>query len=332
MKMKALHLTAPNKLEVVEKETPKPRKGQVLVKMAYSPINPSDLAFLTGQYGIQKPFPTVPGFEGSGTVMESGGGFYANFLKGKRVACVAHEKLDGPWAEYMVTEAGRCVALDKGVTFEQGSMSFVNPMTALDFIDKAKSGGFSGIVMSAAASSLSKMVHHLARKEGLAFAGVVRRAGQVEKLKTWEVDLVVNSESEAWRDELKSWAGSKGKLLFPDAVGGGDLPSKVLSCLPSESLMLIYGSMNQEDPGAYIPRLFIFNEYEIAGYWLSKEAGRRSFFQSLMMTRRVQQMLKSGFESDIQAKFRLENFQDALTMYTENMSKGKVLFELGGDS
>lgn len=46
-------------------------------------INPSDLMFMRGLYGIKKKLPIVPGFEGSGNVVSSGGGFYASYLKGK---------------------------------------------------------------------------------------------------------------------------------------------------------------------------------------------------------------------------------------------------------
>ncbi|MGR3812185.1 alcohol dehydrogenase catalytic domain-containing protein [Jiulongibacter sp. NS-SX5] len=326
--MKALHLTSPNSLEVVEKPIPKPRKGQVLVKMAYSPINPSDLAFLTGNYGIKKPFPTVPGFEGSGEVIESGGGFYANYLKGKNVACVASDKLDGPWAEYMVTDAAKCVVIGKNVELQQGSMSFVNPLTALDFIKEAKAAKCDTIVMSAAASALSKMVHYLAQKEGLAFGGVVRREDQVNKLQTWGVDYVANTSEENWMDGLKEWSAKRKKVLFPDAIGGSDVPSKILRCLPARSKMLIYGSMNFEEPAVYIPRDFIFYEYEVAGYWLSKRAGNKTFLQALKDTRAVQQMLSAGFENDIQATFKPEEFAKALETYNTGMSKGKVLFDL----
>ena len=55
-------------LKVVEKPVPRPKSGQVLVKIAAAPVNPADLAFMNGQYGVRKPLPTVPGWEGSGTV------------------------------------------------------------------------------------------------------------------------------------------------------------------------------------------------------------------------------------------------------------------------
>lgn len=48
---------------------PAPGPGQLLLRMAAAPINPSDLGFLNGSYGFRKPFPIVPGLEGSGTVI-----------------------------------------------------------------------------------------------------------------------------------------------------------------------------------------------------------------------------------------------------------------------
>ena len=72
---------------------PSLKEGQVLVKMAAAPINPSDLVFLRNQYGVKKKLPVVPGFEGSGTVVSANGGLYCKWLVGKRVACHAPEEL-----------------------------------------------------------------------------------------------------------------------------------------------------------------------------------------------------------------------------------------------
>lgn len=55
---------------------PVPQPGQVLIRMEAAPINPSDMAFLRGMYdGVQ--LPIIPGNEGSGTVIASGGGIMA---------------------------------------------------------------------------------------------------------------------------------------------------------------------------------------------------------------------------------------------------------------
>jgi NADPH:quinone reductase-like Zn-dependent oxidoreductase len=72
--------------ELIELPIPTPDTGEVLVKMHSSPINPSDLAFLSGDYGIKKELPVVPGLEGSGNVVEAGKGFLPKLWKGKNVA------------------------------------------------------------------------------------------------------------------------------------------------------------------------------------------------------------------------------------------------------
>src|ERR1035438_6188222 len=76
--MRAVQLRAydgnPESVAVVELPVPRPGPGQVLIRVAASPINPSDLMFIRGLYGFKKPLPAVPGFEGSGTVVEAGSG------------------------------------------------------------------------------------------------------------------------------------------------------------------------------------------------------------------------------------------------------------------
>src|SRR5215510_8855331 len=73
-------------LAVRELPMPEPKHGQVLVRIAAAPCNPSDLLLLQGKYGTLKTLPTVPGWEGAGTVVATGGGLLGRWLVGKRVA------------------------------------------------------------------------------------------------------------------------------------------------------------------------------------------------------------------------------------------------------
>ena len=56
----------PEGIAVADLPVPRPGPGQVLVRVAASPINPSDQMFLRGLYGFKKPLAAIPGFEGSG--------------------------------------------------------------------------------------------------------------------------------------------------------------------------------------------------------------------------------------------------------------------------
>src|SRR3990172_4471547 len=108
-------------LKLMERAVPPLRRGQVLVRIEAAPCNPSDLLLLQGKYGTLKTLPTVPGWEGAGTVVASGGGLLAGWLKGKRVACALRDDRDGTWAEYFVADAADCIPLKRQVTFEQAA-------------------------------------------------------------------------------------------------------------------------------------------------------------------------------------------------------------------
>ena len=106
--MKAVILPAYNKnvlramlsLKVEEIPIPIPQKDEVLIKIEATPCNPSDIAFMQGGYNIVKTLPSVPGFEGAGTVVSTGDSSEAKKLFKKPVSCFTQEDSHGTWAEY----------------------------------------------------------------------------------------------------------------------------------------------------------------------------------------------------------------------------------------
>jgi NADPH:quinone reductase-like Zn-dependent oxidoreductase len=133
--------------EVAEVPLPALRPNELLVKIECSAINPSDLSHLRGTYNryvhllppqvisITQPqyvplplqlcsaqrekLPCQLGFEASGTVVKTGGGFISSLLLGKRVGCVTSEGRF--WAEYAVVKPERCIILPSTSSFEEGT-------------------------------------------------------------------------------------------------------------------------------------------------------------------------------------------------------------------
>src|SRR5207248_4959482 len=145
-------------LEVLERPLPTPRRGQVLVKIAAAPCNPSDLLLLQGKYGVLKKLPTVPGWEGAGTVVATGGGLLARWLRGKRVACALRADRDGTWAEYFVANANNGIPLKAELPIEQAAGLIVNPFTAMGLLATARGDGHGAAVHTAGASQLGRML------------------------------------------------------------------------------------------------------------------------------------------------------------------------------
>ncbi len=315
-------------LQVRTCPVPQPKPGQVLVKMAASPINPSDLSFLEGTYKFTRPYPAIPGLEGSGTVVANGGGFMGNLVMGKRVACSSVPSEGGTWAEYMVTQANLCIPLQADLSMEQGAMLLVNPLTAMAMIEMAQKGGHASIVNSAGASALGKMLIRLGKQAGIGVVPVVRRAEQVQELTALGATHVLNTSDPDFDKQYRATTKSEKATLILDAVGG-KLTFRLLQGAPSRSVLVLYGGLANE-PTSFHPGSLIFEKKRIQGFYLTDWLGSKNLLQTLRITQKVQQLLKSGsLQSQVKQRFPLADAQQGLEAYRAEMSGGKVLFVMG---
>jgi NADPH:quinone reductase-like Zn-dependent oxidoreductase len=315
----------PESVAVVEMPIPRPGPGEVLIKVHASPINPSDLMFIQGLYGFKKPLPAVPGFEGSGTIVESGVGMMSRFLKGKRVACAAADaKLSGGmWAEYVVTAAQFCMPLRKDIDLEQGAALLVNPITAWAMMEEARRGHHRAVVQTAAASALGRMVARLGKRFSLPVINLVRRAEQVELLRAMGAEHVVNSSEAGFEETLRDLCHKLGATIGFDAVAG-ETSAIVLRAQPPGARLLVYGGLSlqpsQADPGS-----LIFEGKRLEGFWLSAWLRSKNLFGQLQLSRQIQNLLGGELKTEFQAKLPLRDAARALQQYASNMTAGKVL-------
>ncbi|MCB8982055.1 MAG: zinc-binding dehydrogenase [Ardenticatenaceae bacterium] len=316
-------------LRVVQRPVPQPGPQDVLIQVAAAPINPSDLSFLQGRYGFQKTLPTIPGFEGSGTVVAVGRetGLMGRFLLGRRVACVTQQHGEGLWAEYAVTSVNYALPLAGAVSLEQGAMSVVNPLTAVALIDSAKKGGHKAVLNTAGASALGLMLHRLGQQEGIEVINIVRQAEQVTQLKQQGMRTVLNSSSATFAEELSDLChGQKIRLAF-DAIAG-ETPQRLLAAMPDHSRVTVYGNLAQKDV-ALNPGGLIFQDKSVDGFWLTRWVGQKNFLQSLLMWRRAQTLLLSALKTEVRARYPLAQAPQAVAEYEAAMSGGKVLLVMG---
>src|SRR5262245_25250489 len=228
-------------VELVERPVPTPGRGQVLVHMRAAPINPNDLMFLDGAYEVKKPLGTLAGFEGSGTVVASGGGAIARYMLGRDVACAAGDG-DGTWAEYVCVDAMRCAPLGKGIDPLQGAMLLTNPMTATVLLETAQRAGYRAFVQNAAAGALGRMLVRLCARERLALVNVVRRREQAEALRAIGADHVVVTAEPGAAAELRALCDRLAVRFAFDAVGG-ESTGQLAGAIGKGGRLLVYGML-----------------------------------------------------------------------------------------
>lgn len=301
---------------------PEPGPGEVLIRMQASPINPSDLSMIRGDPPGSL-YPCTPGLEGSGIVVRAGSGLFPALRKGKRVACTPVPGKDGAWAEYMVTSAMRCSPLPAHITPEEGSMMLVNPMTALAFMDMAKKGKHRAIVNNAAASALGKMLIRLSVKYHVPLINIVRKESQVKALEQLGAGYVLNSSDGGFRENLQKLVRDLGATLILDAVAGRQT-SELLAAAPPSSTLIVYARLSGENI-EFPPGLLIRDNKQLSGFFLGDWLRSKNLFFKIRLLNRVGRLLRGTLASPISRKMPLEKVEDAITLYTEHMSAGKIL-------
>ncbi len=323
--MKAILLPGPGEsLEVKQVEIPEYDKNEVVVKLYASPINPSDLSFLTGKYTHIPSYPVVPGIEGSGVVVATGNSLMAKRMMGKKVICSPVGK-GGTWAEYMVTDAMKCIPVPTGVELDKAAMMIVNPLTALSLIGFAKKNGHKGVVINAANSSLGKMMIRLCKKDGLACVAIVRNKAQVDALLQLGASRVLVSGGEDITESLRDILQQENVSYALDAITG-EMTNVLLEALPFGGELKVYGRLAGVFP-TINPKELVQNGKSMSGFYLGVHMQSLGIFKKLKLLSKAKKMIKNELQSNIAETVQLEDVNAAIERYKQNMSLGKILLK-----
>lgn len=311
-------------LKVGEKDL-RPLKGEeVLVEMEGAPCNPSDIAFLRGGYNIVKPLPSVPGFEGSGTVVEAGKG--AESMLGKRVSCFIQEDYDGTWADHFIARKKDCIVVKEGIDSAQASCLSINPLTAWAMFDLVLEKGCRAFIQNAAGGQVPQIMHDLARINGIRVINLVRKQEQVEKLKSAGREYVLDTNDESFKQNLMQLAAELKPTLAFDAVGG-ELSGIMLNAMPEGSGLMVYGGLSGAGITGIDPMGVIFRGKYVRGFNLNTWLTLLTEDEFAGVTGKVQDMILSGaISTRIQATYPLDRVVEGLRAYIKSMSEGKILF------
>ena len=351
-------------LEIAESTFPDPKENQVLVKMKAAPINPSDLAILTGAADFEnadyspgkavanmpEPFNTgskarhgqrLPaGNEGAGTVVAAGEGEMAQALVGQRVACVPGTA----FSQYAIADATMCLPLGDH-SAEEGASSFVNPMTALGFVENAKADGQGAILHTVGASNLGQMLNRICQEDGIALVNIVRKAEQAELLKSQGAEWVVNSSDDDFMDQLRKAIDATGAFYGFDPIGGGQMVDHCFKAMEQVAVSKMdeysrYGS-NQAK------RMFIYGRLDfgpttltpsygfgwtLSGWLLTPFLQNAGMETVMRMRQRVLDNLTTTFASSYKKKVGLEEMltKDAILDYRKMATGEKYLVTPNG--
>jgi NADPH:quinone reductase-like Zn-dependent oxidoreductase len=307
-------------LEIKEIAKPSPQNGEVLIKVTACNINPSDVMFIRGLYGIRPELPSVAGFEAAGVVEAVGEG--ADFQMGAKVVFTNI----GVWQEYVSVDARTVIPIPNDVPDEVACQLFVNPLTAYGMLETSglKKGDF--LILTAAASAFSKFVIQLCQEKGIKTIGTVRHDNQKEMLTKLGCDHVINTESESVTRTILSVTQGKGAQAAFDAVGG-ELGMKVASALRNGGTMFVYGLLSLQN----IPLnsgILIFKDITIKGFWLTTwfaglDGEKRKEAIKFLMER----FLTGKLNAPVEKTYHLQDVLQAIEDFEKPGRAGKIILK-----
>lgn len=154
------------------------KEGELLIAVEASTVNPSDRMLINGTL-FKRPLPAICGLQGTGRVVEAKGEALQIWV-GRRV-CFKSDT--GSWCQFAVSTPETTFEIDQDVPLGVASSGTVNPLVALGLIEIFRQSGSKGIILTAAASSLGKMLVRLCLKEKIPLLSLVRKEEQAYDLK-----------------------------------------------------------------------------------------------------------------------------------------------------
>ncbi len=345
-------------ISLADAPVPAPKDHEVVVKVLAAPINPSDLGLLVGaadpasaQAGTKDGRPSITaqvpeqgmramagrvgqalpiGNEASGIVIAAGASPQAQALIGKTVAMIG----GAMYAQYRTLPVQACMVLPDGTDPKDGASCFVNPLTALGFVETAKREGHGAIVHTAAASNLGQMLVKICAKDGVPLINIVRSAAQAELLKGIGATHVLDSTSDSFMSDLTDAITETGATIGFDAIGGGKLAGQILACMEQAAVrrmkeysrygsdafkqVYIYGAL---DLGPTILNRSFGLTWALGGWLLTPFLAKIGAEGAQAMRDRVVAELTTTFASHYSHEISLEQALDPATLQAYNAKR-----------
>jgi NADPH2:quinone reductase len=235
-------LGGPEKLQLVETETPQPGPGQALVRIAASGVNYIDVYFRTGQY--KAPLPVMLGNEGAGTVQAAGPGV-SEVAPGDRVAWAMTR---GSYAEYALVPAAQLVKIPEGLDFRTAAAVMLQGMTAhyLTHSTYPLKAGDTCLV-HAAAGGAGGLIAQMAKMLGARVFGTVSTEEKAAVARQHGVDQAILYTETDFEAEVKRLTGGRGVDVVYDSVGATTF-DKSLNCLRPRGMLALFGQSSGPVP------------------------------------------------------------------------------------
>ncbi|WP_347861901.1 NADP-dependent oxidoreductase [Salimicrobium sp. PL1-032A] len=292
-----------------EVETPKPEKGEVLVQVKSTSINPIDWKLREGylKQMIDFEFPIILGWDVAGIVAETGEGV-TSFEKGDRVLARPDLTGKGTYAEYTIVAEHLLAPLPENISYEEGAAVPLAGQTAWQCLtDVTNVQKDEKVLIQAGAGGVGSYAIQFAKEKG-AYVATTGSTENVDFLKSLGADEVIDYTKEDFTDVLNDY-----DVVF-DMLGGDILDQAFDVLKDGGRLVTIAGQPDEEKAKE--------KNVETTSFWLQPTGKDMKEIADLMEEGKV--------KSHIGHRYPLteQGLRDAHELSETHHAKGKIVINV----
>jgi NADPH:quinone reductase-like Zn-dependent oxidoreductase len=323
-------------LEFVERPTPVPEPGEVLVRVRAISFNYRDLLVVKGLYNPKMKLPRVPVSDGAGEVVTVGEGvtlwktgdrvaaiFMQNWLDGPPTAAKSRRALggdiDGMLAEYVVLKEDGLVSIPEHLSFQEAATLPCAAVTAWNALSVGDlKPGSTVLIQGTGGVAIFSL--QLARLRGARVLGISSSFAKLERAYSLGLDAGLDyKENPEWDRWALDETGGQGVDLVVEVGGIATLPRSLRALRIGGAIAQVGVLSGTSDPAAFPINTILHKQVRLQGIYV----GSRADFEDLNKAIALAVLRPVG------ENFHWSQAREALARMEEGSHFGKLVLTVG---
>lgn len=314
-------------LELAALSTPQPAAGEVLVRMVFSGVNPSDVkARAGGRPGVTKPpfAQIIPHSDGSGIIEAVGAGVDPARV-GERVWLWngQWQRAHGTCADYIALPSAQAMPLGE-VSFEAGASLGIPALTAAHTVLGGGPVDGKTLLVSGAGGSVGFMAVQLAKWAGARVVATASRGASAEQAQAAGADVVLDHSATDLAEQILTATSGNPIFRAVECELGANLDTLAEVMAPLGTIAAYGSALDMMPKLPFGPLLFKAITLDITLVYILPEAARAAAAEAVM-----QALSEGALTPRTARRFALEDAAKAHEAVEAGGRYGAVLVDCG---
>ncbi len=324
-------------IEIVERPTPQPAAGQVLIKVHAVSLNYRDLLVVLGKYNPKLALPRIPCSDGAGEVIAVGDGV-TRWKPGQRVAGIfmqhwiegapTAEKqrgalggdIDGMIAEYVVLDQSGLVEIPEHLSWEEAATLPCAGVTAWNAVVHAGHIKAGDTVVIQGTGGVSIFALQFARLMGARVLGTSSSDEKLQRAHKLGLDSGLNyKKNPDWARWVLEQTGGVGADLVVEVGGAGTL-AQSLKAVRIGGVIAQIGVLSQSTEPLVISPI-LHKQVHLQGIYVGSRVNFEEMNKAIAL---------NSLQPSVDEVFAFHHFQNALRAMESGSHFGKLVVRVSG--